>query len=286
MAIVIAIAAGVAAFVAMRRLAYGLQLRNTEAFLGAAFTGVLVSLAVGDLLIKDLRGWWTERPMLAAAIAGSLLLGLTVLLVDRAVERSRSRQWRRVLAQPVSYLLDSVLLGEINEARFAIQSVPWQTPGNSWPSSFDTQAALDRLRFAATRISATVNQVRPELLLGGEDTAGTYKAALNTSAAAERATDCVAEFREKVTAEDGSLFLLEPLNGELAKRAAYVRWLWAEVRTAYDTLATALDDLQEAAHTDFQSELPRDQTQLPIVVLTLDEAETRGSEEIEEAHAE
>src|SRR5215210_1325740 len=211
MTIVVAIAAGVVAFLAVVALAYHVRLRDTEAFLGAALAGVLVSLAVGDLLIEELGRWWSARPMFAAAIAGTVLLGLTVVLVDKVLERSRARFWRRVLAQPVAHVLGSLGLGNINDARWAIEKVRWQVPAEegheaAWTHRPETEEALSALDAAAAGVVAAVNRIRSELLMGGEDAAGIYSAALKASTAAEWAMRRVAQFRDNGTDEDGILF--------------------------------------------------------------------------------
>src|SRR5687768_10539144 len=125
LAIAAAVAVGFIAFVIVGVLASRGGLRHHEAMLGGGFAGILVALAMGDLLIDDLREWWTRRPMLSATVGGALLLGLTVLFIDAIVERTRAREVRRTLAHPVVHLLNVAGTYDLHAARENIQAVPF-----------------------------------------------------------------------------------------------------------------------------------------------------------------
>ena len=173
LAIGAAVAIGCLAFVVVVWLARRGGLRAHEAKLGGAFAGVLVALAAGDLFIDDLRDWWADRPMLSATVGGALLLGLTVLLVDAIVERSRAREVRRTLAHPVVHLLNVAGSGDLHAARQNIQAVPFldrpERPAMAWTELPETENGLSGLELGAQQVTTTVGQLRLEFLAGGTD---------------------------------------------------------------------------------------------------------------------
>jgi hypothetical protein len=78
-----------------------------QVLVGAVFSGCIVGMAVGDLLIKHQGRWWADRPMLAAGISAILLLGLTVLVVEAVIEHGNTLRRRTAAQQPVARTLES-----------------------------------------------------------------------------------------------------------------------------------------------------------------------------------
>jgi hypothetical protein len=200
-------------------------------------------------------------PDASATVGGALLLGLTVLLVDAIVERSRARELRRTAAHPVVHLLNVAGSSELHAARENIEAVPFLGPpttnGKAWTELPATENGLSSLELAAQKVATTVDQLRLDVLAGGADLFGVYEAALESAARAKRALNAVSEYRANVRPEDTAILRSGPPFGESEKRVEYVEWLWNEVGRAYNGLASSLQRLKATADTDLGPELDR-----------------------------
>lgn len=94
----VAAAAGLLAGVVIQFLGRGLRLSAWRTWIGAGVAALLVGLVVGDFSVHGAGDWWARHPTAGAAATGVLLLALTVLVVEAAVERvlraSEARRWR------------------------------------------------------------------------------------------------------------------------------------------------------------------------------------------------
>ena len=75
------------------------------AAVGGVCIGVIVGLSLGDVVVDGAGDTWATHPMLAAAIVGVAFLGLTVLVIEHAVERANTRRWRDASSQRVAELI-------------------------------------------------------------------------------------------------------------------------------------------------------------------------------------
>jgi hypothetical protein len=160
-----ALLAGVGMIVTGRLLALGAW----RTWIGAVAGAVLAGLVVADFVVSGAGTWWAEHPNAAATATGLLLLALTVLVVEAAVERvlraSEAQRWRAAAAVAATAVLNnavnplqrlaSELDGISNLGRVRKRS------GNEWPphsvvslrsGAPRTRAELERAVLAAAPV--------------------------------------------------------------------------------------------------------------------------------------
>jgi hypothetical protein len=79
---------------------------------GALAGGVLVGLVVADFTIDGAGDWWARHPTASATITGLLLLALTVLVIEAALERvlraAEEQRWQAAGRTAASALLEAL----------------------------------------------------------------------------------------------------------------------------------------------------------------------------------
>jgi hypothetical protein len=100
----IGVGLGVAALVGVT--AHRASLQSWQWVTGAALGGCLAGLAAADLLIDGAGPYWADHPMLAAGLGAVLLLGLTIVVIDAAIERGNTLRRREAAKTPVKRVLE------------------------------------------------------------------------------------------------------------------------------------------------------------------------------------
>jgi hypothetical protein len=108
-----ATAIGLLAGVSVLCLGQQLTLGPWRTGTGAVAFAILTALVVADFSVDGAGAWWAAHPTAEAAAAGLLLLALTVLVVEAAVNRalikSEARRWRPAAAFAASAVLDRAI---------------------------------------------------------------------------------------------------------------------------------------------------------------------------------
>jgi hypothetical protein len=217
-----------------------LGLRHDQSSASGLMAGALALLVTADLLVPGWGDWWAGRPMLAATVTGGLVLGLTVLFVDAAIEVRRAKAVGRVLSGPLRQLVFTALLGDLSTARSSLAAVqpPRQVLGDlsiRWGEQDELQKGLDALVAAAEDFRSSVADIRSDLLAGGEQMHELYQACWEAGPAAQYAEHAVGRLRAEHTAVDDSLLRLGSSQDDA--RIGYIAWLWNEVGRSYNGLA-------------------------------------------------
>jgi hypothetical protein len=146
-----AAASGAALFMAATALGGGPARRMAAAVAG----GLLVGMLVAEVTVDGAGRWWAEHPTIGATVTGVLLLALTVLIVEGAVERSLSAADERRWA-PVGRAAAEVLLDRFTEAqgmfRQRLRECTGEVQEGSYPRALireDADLLHERMRSAA-----------------------------------------------------------------------------------------------------------------------------------------
>jgi hypothetical protein len=256
--VVIAIACGIVAGVAVDQTATRLGIRDARSQLGSVLVGVIFSLAAGDLLIGGLGRWWGDRPMLSSGVSGLLLLGLTVLLIDKLIERSRAGQLRSIVGGRVAYLLWAITTGSLPSAQGAIEDATNELlASDSLPPAIYSDAivadALKLLASAAAELAEATKSVAPHLMMSAEYTPKTYGAMTGLDDVARGAPPRI----ERQRKEQERYPLRTGTPGSLDRRN-YVASVLGSTRDEYNALVAAARKFEGAAHMEYKAELVKE----------------------------
>jgi hypothetical protein len=99
----------------------------------AAVTAIAVTLVILDIVDRDVRRFWQTHAVTTDTVAGLLVLGLTVLVVNQVLSRRQFGDRSRVVAAQVGFVLA--------QARRCVQAVRALQSGEG-----DRDAAVDETR--------------------------------------------------------------------------------------------------------------------------------------------
>ena len=139
--------------------------------------------------------------MFRAVLAGLLLLGLTVLLVEAVVGRAEARRWHSAARPPVRKLLELANDPSLVEARQVIvYAAPYGRPrAKRAPAIPENLAASEHLSDAATKVDAEADRLGPILTAIGEFLP-VFDTTISLGVAARRAAKAATAYRQAVRA--------------------------------------------------------------------------------------
>ncbi len=97
------------------------------------FTVVTLGLVITDVTIRAMRRFWEGHPLTVDIVAGLLVLGLTVLVVDQVLTRRQVTERSRVVAAQAGIV--------VAQAKRAVDAVRLASDGTG-----DQSAAADEMR--------------------------------------------------------------------------------------------------------------------------------------------
>jgi hypothetical protein len=232
----VAIGAGVLAAAAAALVGIGFRSGVLHAVFGAVFTGAIVALAVADVTVDGAGSYWEGHPMLGAGLSGLLLVGLTVLVVNRLIERGEARRWRRVARRPVGALVRLMDEPAI-ETGWVILTVAAPT---GWPehATEENVAILRALAKCAESMAAEADRQGP-ILTANAELLGLFGATSNLAVAGRDLSQSVARYAD-VLHRNLSAY------DEQKWQADHGPWRWEAAANDYDDFMAALARLERA----------------------------------------
>jgi hypothetical protein len=112
---------------ALAALCARLSLGRLRTVAAAAAAGALAALIASELLIDRIGPWWADHPMTGATVTGALLLALTVVVIEAAIDHTlraaEERRWTAAGGAAASAILVAVA---VPVRRFG-EEVMWPT---------------------------------------------------------------------------------------------------------------------------------------------------------------
>jgi hypothetical protein len=228
--IAIAIALSVAGAAAGLLEAQGLP--NWKAAVGAICFGGLIGLAAGDLIIDGAGDWWAGHPMFGTAVAGFLLVGLTVLVIDEVIARTSAARWRQAARDPVARLAATKNAMTLERLGATLGVKDWATQPGTAAAVRPSVGLLDRTVISARALTP--------LLAGSDDLLDVYARVSAVANEAERVSRYGTGFLEALAARGKT----DPPSPE-----TQLDFVEASLRLkdSHDGLVAALDALDEVA---------------------------------------
>jgi hypothetical protein len=227
----VAIAIGLIAAGAAAAVLESQGLPDWKAALGAICFGGLIGLAAADLIVEGAGDWWGNHEMFGTGVAGFLLLGLTVLVIDEVIARTTAARWRKAARSPVARLAatrNAMVLKQLGSAVGA----------NGWETAPDTPAVVRSSTGLLDRTVISARALTP-LLTASDDLLEVYASVSAVADEAERVSRYGA----------GYLEALETRGPRPANNDVELRFVEASLRfqDAHDGLVAALGELDTVA---------------------------------------
>lgn len=224
---------------ALTALGRWLALGRLRTLIAALAGGALVALSAAEFMVSGSGDWWQRHPSTGAVVTGLLLLALTVLVVEAAVQRAlkaaEEKRWRPAgqvaanqllagIAAPIRDFQDQIIWVMGERVENAMRSSPGEEPG-------------ERARLFAEQVSDVVLRAAP-VLSATEQLHAVYAHALKVAQIASELSLTIPEW-EREHADNISV-------PTVASESARLAW-WAGVGVPWQRLVEAAKAFEEDA---------------------------------------